>query len=127
MATTLAGLLKNPNPPSHLRNGGTAANAHNSPPPPLTNQMAALNPPGGIGADGRPTRPPDDPPFDIDDPAAHYPRPGYGLGRTLPPEQDDLSWLVDNDYNVYSHLYQTDPQAASQILLGGGAVPTARQ
>lgn len=61
-------------------------------------------------------RPPDEPPFDVDDPAVNYPKQGYGLGRTLPPERDDLSWLVDDNYEVYSHVYQTDPQAANESL-----------
>lgn len=44
----------------------------------------------------------------------HYPRPGQGLMRTLPPEQEDLSYLVDDDdqYGVFSHVYRADPHAA---------------
>lgn len=44
---------------------------------------------------------------------AHYPRPGHGLLRTLPPEQEDLQWLVDDEdqYGVFSHVYQTEAQA----------------
>ena len=40
-----------------------------------------------------------------------YPRPGQGLMKTLPPEQEDLQWLVDDDdrYGVFTHLYQSDP------------------
>lgn len=45
----------------------------------------------------------------------NYPRPGHGLMRTLPPEQEDLQWLVDEDdrYGVFSHMYQVDPRAAN--------------
>ena len=43
----------------------------------------------------------------------HYPRPGEGLMKTLPPEQDDLQGLVDdNDRDgVFSHFYRADEQA----------------
>ena len=63
-------------------------------------------------------RPPDNPPLDPDDPAYNYPRQGHGLAKTLPPEEDDIEWLVDGDYEVYSHLYQTDPAKATENLLG---------
>lgn len=35
--------------------------------------------------------------------------------RTLPPEQEDLQWLVEDDdrYGVFSHMYQVDPRAAA--------------
>jgi hypothetical protein len=51
----------------------------------------------------------------------NYPRPGYGLMRTLPPEQEDLQWLVEDDdrYGVFTHMYQVDPQAANAGLNGG--------
>lgn len=41
--------------------------------------------------------------------------------KTLPPEQEDLQWLVDDDerYGTFSHMYQVDPQAASAGLNGG--------
>lgn len=50
-----------------------------------------------------------------EDHPANYPRPGYGLMRTLPPEQEDLQWLVDEDdrFGVFSHVYQVDSHAAS--------------
>lgn len=57
--------------------------------------------------------------YNDDDPPAHFPQPGHGLARTLPPEQDDLQWLVDDNYEVYSHIYQTDPGAANRGLNGG--------
>jgi hypothetical protein len=42
--------------------------------------------------------------------------------RTLPPEQDDLQWLVDEDdkFGVFSHVYQVDSQAANAGMNGGG-------
>lgn len=57
-----------------------------------------------------------------EDHPANYPRPGYGLMRTLPPEQEDLQWLVDEDdkYGVFSHVYQVDSQAANAGMNGGG-------
>ena len=55
-----------------------------------------------------------------EDHPVNYPRPGYGLMRTLPPEQDDLQWLVDEDkYGVFSHMYQVDSQAANAGMNGG--------
>ena len=51
----------------------------------------------------------------------NYPRPGHGLMRTLPTEQEDLQWLVDDDdrFGVFSHMYQVDPQAANAGMNGG--------
>ncbi|KAL1636502.1 hypothetical protein SLS56_001085 [Neofusicoccum ribis] len=42
------------------------------------------------------------------DPPAHYPKPGNGLARTLRPESEDLQWLVDDNLEVFSHVYTTD-------------------
>ena len=44
-------------------------------------------------------------------PAEHppnYPRPGYGLMQTLPPEQEDPEYLVDDDdkSGTFTHLYR---------------------
>jgi len=52
-----------------------------------------------------------------------YPRPGYGLMKTLPPEQEDLQWLVedDNRFGVFSHMYQVDQQAANGGLDDGAS------
>jgi len=51
-------------------------------------------------------------------PAHHFPRPGHGLAKTLPPEQDDIQWLVDDNFEVYSHIYQTDAKEANEALFG---------
>lgn len=50
-----------------------------------------------------------------------YPRPGQGLMKTLPPEQEDLQWLVEDEdrFGVFSHMYQVDAQAANGGLNGG--------
>jgi hypothetical protein len=37
------------------------------------------------------------------DPPAHYPKPGKGIARTLRPESEDLQWLVDDNFEVFSH------------------------
>lgn len=44
-----------------------------------------------------------------------YPRPGYGLMRTLPPESEDLSYLVDDEdkCGVFSHVYQAGTSEAA--------------
>ncbi len=41
--------------------------------------------------------------------------------RTLPPEQEDLQWLVDDDdrYGVFTHMYQVDSRAANEGMGGG--------
>lgn len=51
----------------------------------------------------------------------NYPRPGHGLMRTLPPEQQDLHWLVEEEdrYGVFSHMYQVDPRAANAGMHNG--------
>lgn len=49
-----------------------------------------------------------------------YPRPGHGLMSTLPPEQEDLQWLVEDDtrFGVFSHVYRVDANAADSGLKG---------
>ena len=41
--------------------------------------------------------------------------------RTLPPEQEDLQWLVDDNdqFGVFSHMYQVDPHTANAGMNGG--------
>ncbi|KAI6797712.1 hypothetical protein KC361_g3752 [Hortaea werneckii] len=50
-----------------------------------------------------------------------YPRPGFGLMRQLPPDREDLQWLVEDDdkYGVFTHLYQVDSQAANGAAQDG--------
>lgn len=46
------------------------------------------------------------------DPPAHYPKPGHGLMRTLPPESEDANLMIDKDFDrewaVFSHHYKGD-------------------
>jgi hypothetical protein len=42
------------------------------------------------------------------DPPAHYPKPGHGLARTLRPESEELNWLVDDNFEVFSHGWKGD-------------------
>ena len=42
------------------------------------------------------------------DPPAHYPKAGNGLARTLRPESEDLQWLVDDNFEVFSHGWKGD-------------------
>jgi hypothetical protein len=37
------------------------------------------------------------------DPPQHYPKAGNGLARTLPPESEDLPWLIDDNFDVFTH------------------------
>nr|POF18541.1 swm histone demethylase complex subunit phf1 [Quercus suber] len=54
---------------------------------------------------------------------ANYPRPGYGLMRTLPPEQDDQQWLVDDEdrNEVFTHVYRADATVANMNDRSGKA------
>jgi hypothetical protein len=51
-----------------------------------------------------------------------YPRPGHGLMRTLPPEQEDLQWLVEDEdrYGAFAHFYQTNPSGNGGLNGGMG-------
>ncbi|KAL2358680.1 hypothetical protein BJ546DRAFT_946182 [Cryomyces antarcticus] len=60
------------------------------------------------------------------DPPAHYPKPGHGLARQMRPESEDLQWLVDDNFEVFSHIYQVDAQQANQGLLGNGSAGVER-
>jgi hypothetical protein len=45
------------------------------------------------------------------DPPSHYPKAGHGLGRTLPPEAEDLPWLVEDNSEVFSRIrYPSEEQ-----------------
>ncbi|KAF2745061.1 hypothetical protein M011DRAFT_479217 [Sporormia fimetaria CBS 119925] len=57
------------------------------------------------------------------DPPAHYPKPGNGLARTLRPETEDMAWLVDDNYEVFSHHWRGDgsgvgPDAPAGAMAG---------
>lgn len=54
----------------------------------------------------------DDDRYGSDEHPSHYPRPGQGLMSTLPPEKEDLHYLVDdeNSRGVFTHIYQPDPK-----------------
>lgn len=59
------------------------------------------------------------------DPPAHYPRPGNGLARTLRPESEDLQWLVDDNLEVFSHVYTNDGQGGLNGFGTDGAMDLA--
>jgi hypothetical protein len=42
------------------------------------------------------------------DPPAHYPKAGNGLARAMRPESEDLQWLVDDNFEVFSHGWKGD-------------------
>lgn len=54
--------------------------------------------------------------YGSDEHPAHYPRPGQGLMSILPPEKEDLHYLVDdeNSRGVFMHVYQEDPKKESE-------------
>ncbi|OCK83878.1 hypothetical protein K432DRAFT_379093 [Lepidopterella palustris CBS 459.81] len=54
------------------------------------------------------------------DPPAHYPKAGNGLARTLRPESEDLQWLVDDNFEVFSHNWKGDGEAVGSACAGQG-------
>jgi hypothetical protein len=65
----------------------------------------------------------DDDLYGSDEHPSHYPRPGQGLMSTLPPEKNDLHYLVDeeNSRGVFTHVYQVDQNAEEkEVSLGAG-------
>lgn len=68
---------------------------------PSTMDPSSINPDGGLDQvnydDG----------YDSD-PPANYPKAGNGLARTLRPESEDLQWLVDDNFEVFSHGWKGD-------------------
>jgi hypothetical protein len=62
----------------------------------------------------------DDDRYGSDEHPSHYPRPGQGLMSSLPPEKEDLHYLVDeeNSRGVFTHVYQVD--AKTEGAGGGG-------
>ncbi|CAK4030476.1 SWM histone demethylase complex subunit phf1 [Lecanosticta acicola] len=64
--------------------------------------------------------PPDEEEYDEDVHPPNYPRPGQGLLSTLPPEQEDLQWLVENDdkHGVFTHIYQDDKTIQKAVATG---------
>lgn len=68
------------------------------------------------------SKPPAEAPEEYYGPDVHptkYPRPGQGLMSTLPPDKDDLQWLVEDDkFGVFTHLYQPDPTITDATATG---------
>jgi hypothetical protein len=64
----------------------------------------------------------DDDQYGSDEHPSHYPRPGQGLMSTLPPEKNDLHYLVDeeNSRGVFTHVYQVDEQTEGAAGVSGG-------
>ncbi|KAK6441412.1 hypothetical protein LTR95_002360 [Oleoguttula sp. CCFEE 5521] len=52
---------------------------------------------------------------------SHYPRPGQGFMSTLPPESEDLHFLVDDESSrgVFTHLYQAGTGAENGATSAG--------
>lgn len=63
----------------------------------------------------------DDDRYGSDEHPPHYPRPGQGLMSTLPPEKEDLHYLVDeeNSRGVYTHVYKEDAKTEAAAATGG--------
>ncbi|KAM3421841.1 SWM histone demethylase complex subunit phf1 [Cercospora zeina] len=65
---------------------------------------------------------PDDATYTDDIHPENYPRPGQGLMSTLPPETEDLEWLVDDDdkNGVFTHLYHEPRRAPPPVPTASG-------
>jgi len=50
--------------------------------------------------------------------AINFPRPGYGLLSRMPPEADDLPWLVDDNLEVFSHIYHKGDDISENVVAG---------
>ena len=60
------------------------------------------------------------------DPPAHYPKPGNGLARTLPPETEDMPWLLDDNFDVFQQInYQGHSTETNGSAPGFGMQATA--
>ncbi|GAB7366420.1 hypothetical protein MBLNU230_g8217t1 [Neophaeotheca triangularis] len=56
----------------------------------------------------------------------HYPRPGYGLMATLPPDDEDETLVDDqNSLGVFSHVYLVDGEGVKQAVGDGVAAGDA--
>lgn len=81
-----------------------------SPPKPMS-LPAASNTPNNSNAQDQQQQLDDyDDGYDTD-PPSHYPKAGNGLARTLRPESEDLGWLVDDNFEVFSHGWKGDGSA----------------
>jgi hypothetical protein len=58
------------------------------------------------------------------DPPAHFPKPGNGLARTMRPESEDLQWLVDDNFEVFSHSWKGEGNDGNGGANGTGVVAT---
>nr|OQO16100.1 hypothetical protein B0A51_17066 [Rachicladosporium sp. CCFEE 5018] len=63
----------------------------------------------------------DDDGYGSDTHPSHYPRPGQGFMSTLPPESEDLHFLVDDESSrgVFTHLYQAGTGAENEATSAG--------
>lgn len=94
--------------------------ASSMPPPPLQSSLG--QPQAYPSKAGAPTKVPAEAPEEYYGPDVHptkYPRPGQGLMSTLPPDKDDLQWLVEDDkFGVFTHLYQPDATITDATATG---------
>ncbi|KAI9810910.1 MAG: hypothetical protein M1827_005769 [Pycnora praestabilis] len=117
---------------SHLANSTTpSSNSHGSPfraittinktqrtPLPQTDTTSTLKNDGNNGSNEEDMSSSNDV-IDSDDQQAAYPKPGNGI--RLPPEDEDLEWLVDDDYVVFSHTFRGgEGGGAAAVRAGAG-------
>ncbi|KAH0344150.1 hypothetical protein KCU83_g8440, partial [Aureobasidium melanogenum] len=58
---------------------------------------------------------------ELENPTANYPKPGQGLAALLPPEENDLKWLVDDNEEVYSHFIPAERSGGMDDATMAGA------
>ncbi|TKX25692.1 hypothetical protein C1H76_2342 [Elsinoe australis] len=108
--------------PPDVHTRATALSSMPPPPPPQGHTSFSLAPTPPNHGPLHLQRPPDD---ELEtgyeaDPPAHYPRAGQGLAATLPPERSHLHFLVDDNHDVYTHIWQRDAKKANEEMYGGG-------
>jgi hypothetical protein len=47
-----------------------------------------------------------------------HPKPGHGL-RMPPENEEDVAWLVDDDFVAFSHIYRDLPSEGGDVEMGG--------
>ncbi|KAF2761074.1 hypothetical protein EJ05DRAFT_497639 [Pseudovirgaria hyperparasitica] len=74
-----------------------------SSPPASTDSLPSALTTAALNSGSAPTSVPLTDAYDEDYDTGHFPKPGNGLARTLRPESEDFKWLVDDNFEVFSH------------------------
>ncbi|EME41949.1 hypothetical protein DOTSEDRAFT_55623 [Dothistroma septosporum NZE10] len=97
----------------------SASNGTPSAATPLQPTLSSIRP-------SAPIKHPDDDNYAPETHPPNYPRPGQGLMSTLPPESEDLKWLVEDEdkHGVFTHVYRKDTTVTPVQSNGTGSAPS---